>query len=254
MKKTCLVISFFILGLFLVLKTVLAADSMPPVSITVPLDQGEEGDIVSYKEGNYALSSEAYDAEVYGVVTNSSVISLEDANVTQGRLVTYDGEANIKVTTANGAIKRGDPITTSATPGVGQKATSSGQILGVALQDYDSTNTEEVGKVMALVDVRTNYINAGLKSNLIEALRSGYLGAVLNPGTSLRYILAICIIVIAFAIGFFSFGRISTNSVEALGRNPLASRMIRSVVVFNFLLTFIIMSVGLALAYFVLTF
>jgi len=54
-------------------------------------------------------------------------------------------------------------------------------------------------------------------------------------------------------IGFSSFGKITGSSVEALGRNPLAGGAIRRVMLFNFILTFLIMAMGLGVAYFILT-
>lgn len=49
-----------------------------------------------------------------------------------------------KVTLENGPIKRGDPITSSSTPGRGMKATEACRIVGYALEDADRDTTIQV--------------------------------------------------------------------------------------------------------------
>jgi hypothetical protein len=49
-----------------------------------------------------------------------------------------------KVTLENGAIKRGDPITSSSKPGYGMKATQACKIIGYALADADQEGTIQV--------------------------------------------------------------------------------------------------------------
>jgi len=58
----------------------------------------------------------------------------------------------VKVTTENGTIQVGDPITSSSTPGVGMKATKAGAIVGMALEPFNGTG---VGKVMMYVMNKT---------------------------------------------------------------------------------------------------
>jgi hypothetical protein len=254
MKRTCL-LAIYLFGI-VILSSPKVNAIVSPVTFSVPLDTAEEGSIVSFKNGSYDLSTEPYDSRIVGVISNTSALALHDINIVEAQrkqLATY-GEVSVRISTKNGAIKVGDFITSSDNAGVGQKAVLSGQIVGTALQAYDSPNADTIGTIVVLVDPRSNVMNNNVKVNLIEALRSGYQDVVFTPANSLRYLLAIIIIVLSFIIGFLSFGKISGRSVEALGRNPLASRVIRSVVVFNFLLTFVILVVGLALAYFILTF
>jgi hypothetical protein len=49
-----------------------------------------------------------------------------------------------KVTIENGAVKRGDPITSSSKPGVGMKSTGACRIIGYALEDADQDGTIQV--------------------------------------------------------------------------------------------------------------
>ncbi|HRN96392.1 MAG TPA: hypothetical protein PLD54_03025, partial [Candidatus Levybacteria bacterium] len=73
-----------------------------------------------------------------------------------------------------------------------------------------------------------------------------------EPTTVFKYFLAGLIMVLAFVIGFFSFGRIANTGIEALGRNPLASRMIQLGIMLNVLITVAIIASGLVMAYFVI--
>jgi hypothetical protein len=74
----------------------------------------------------------------------------------------------------------------------------------------------------------------------------------LTPLTSLRYILAVMITVIAFFLGFRTYGRIAGSGLEALGRNPLAAKAISISIIFNIFLAGLIVIAGLALSYLVL--
>ena len=49
-----------------------------------------------------------------------------------------------KVTLENGAIKRGDPLTSSSKPGYGMKATQTCKVIGYALEDADQEGTIQV--------------------------------------------------------------------------------------------------------------
>ncbi|MDZ4227751.1 MAG: hypothetical protein U1E54_00735, partial [Candidatus Levybacteria bacterium] len=60
------------------------------------------------------------------------------------------GQVKTRVSTANGAIKIGDPLTTSSTPGVVVKATQMGQIVGKAIEAYSG---EGEGQILASVNI-----------------------------------------------------------------------------------------------------
>ena len=221
--------------------------TIPPISVTLPMDAGEDGELVSYSEGKYLLSAKPYDPDIFGVITDRSAIALDDIDLQSKKFITSEGEVLVKVTAKNGNIEVGDYITSSDIPGVGQKATTNGQIVGIALDDYAPGSPDQVEKLMIYVDIRTNFVSGGSKIGILDALTAGNLS-----GVSIRYLLAALVTLVTFGIGFISFGKTSGNSVEALGRNPLAGSHIKAVVVFNFLLTFIIMIIGLAIAYLIL--
>ena len=74
-----------------------------------------------------------------------------------------------KVTTENGAIKRGDPITSSSRPGYGMKATGACKIIGYALEDADRE-----GKIQVFANSR-EYAAPQVKAlqAQVEELRRG---------------------------------------------------------------------------------
>ncbi|MFC1621851.1 hypothetical protein ACFL13_00485 [Patescibacteria group bacterium] len=224
------------------------------VSIPTNNQNFEEGHIISYIDGQYVLSSQTYDEGMFGVVTTDPAVYLQDQDLAEGDsvLVTDKGELLVKVNSAGGDIKVGDFITSSETPGVGQKASQGGSVVGVALEDFSSSDPTATGEIAVLVDIKANFRKDPLTKNLLEALFSGESSPFLSPLASLRYIAALLIVVATLIIGFSTFSKISGSSVEALGRNPLASPSIRKVVVFNFLLTFMIVATGLVVAYFIL--
>ncbi len=58
------------------------------------------------------------------------------------------GRVPVKVSSANGIINLGDPLTASSIPGVAVKATQPGLIIGRALESYTDTNPNDTGSIM----------------------------------------------------------------------------------------------------------
>lgn len=224
----------------------------PAVSVETESGKGNPGDIVSYLDGKYALSSKAYDTSMFGVIVSDPNTSFEDLNLNNYKLISSFGEAEVYVTAKNGNIKTGDLITSSDYPGVGQRAQESGQVLGIALEDYAPQNSTDIAKIIVFVDIKTNFSDQTISKNLLEVLKSSLTSPFMTPIEALRYLLAIAIVFASFVIGFSNFGKITGTSVESLGRNPLAGPAIRKVVFFNFAMTAVIMILGLGIAYFIL--
>lgn len=250
-----------ILGLFLFSFSLLVGTSVfalglttgTALSVEVSGDNvPEPGDIIRYDDGVYTVTTEAFDSAMFGVVTEEPALTMDDTNLESSIFVVSEGEAFVKVSSINGDITRGDFLTSSEIPGVAQKADVSGQIVGIALQDYSSDNPELIDDILVQMDIRANVVQANVRVNLIDALRSGTQAPFLTPLTSLRYILAALVTGGSFVIGFASFGKTSGSGVEALGRNPLAHKTIQRSIIFNLVLTAIIMMVGLVLAYLIL--
>jgi hypothetical protein len=101
--------------------------------------QAEMGTIVSFDAATTSavrISDHAYDNKVAGVLSRLSRTVLGNDQQSTVR-VAISGRTMVTVSSQNGAIAVGDPITTSDTPGVGMKATRPGYIIGRAVEAFD---------------------------------------------------------------------------------------------------------------------
>jgi len=229
-------------------------DRSSGVAISIPITDKDtrDGSIISSSAKGYVLSHVAYDPSIYGVISEDPSLYIQNTNLPGAKPVVSSGKAFVQVSTINGAIRTNDFITSSEIPGVGQKASINGFVVGTALQNYSEVDTNKTGKILVSLHPRFNSSFIGLRGNLIQILRDA--GGIYNlsPLASFRYILAAIIAIISFLLGFIYFGRVTRTGVEALGRNPLAGRMIQLNILFNLLLTIGIMAVGLGIAYLIL--
>lgn len=221
------------------------------VGITVEIKSKNvrQGDIISATANGYVLSNIPSDSSAFGVVADKPVIGIINLSMDKPYYVISQGQARIRVSTANGEIKKNDFITTSSTPGVGVKATSNGFIVGQSFEDYKGKG---VGVVMASINPHFNSNSPKITGNIFQLLKTAGNSPFLSPLESLRYLIAALVAMISFILGFVYFGRVAQRGVEAVGRNPLAGRFIELSVVINVLLTGLIVIVGLAIAYLIL--
>ncbi|MDP3770530.1 MAG: hypothetical protein Q8R40_06370 [bacterium] len=194
----------------------------------------EEGDIISFTDGKYRLSGEALDDHMFGVVSGTSAVAMGDIQSERGANVVFAGKSFVRVSTINGDIKAGDFISSSIIPGIGAKVDGYGEVLGIALADYHEADQEKIGKIPVVINIGVNTPLTRFAARPIEALR--YLMAFLIGSSSI-------------IAGFIYFGKVARSGVEALGRNPLAARLIQFGIFLNLLLTFGIMVVGGVIAY-----
>ncbi len=103
------------------------------------------GEIVSLKSGlSIELANTASRENVIGVVSTQPGLTLgaDDASLRAGERafpIALSGRVPIRLSNENGPIKKGDQIMLSSLPGVGMKATSTGVIVGIALEDFDES-------------------------------------------------------------------------------------------------------------------
>jgi len=130
-----------------------------------------EGNRMSYEPGDVLVisqtsdrtvekSSTPYSSLVSGVFATKAGLLLTEENAERdnlGNLVPMGviGVIPVKVSLEGGVIRRGDMLVTSSTPGVAMKGDpdkiKTGQVLGKALQDFDSS---VIGKIKVLVSVK----------------------------------------------------------------------------------------------------
>lgn len=206
------------------------------IGVLVPVEDTdtEDGDVVSFINGKYRLSVEPFDSKIFGVVSLGSPITVGAKGAEKVSSVTSFGKAFIRVSSLNGDIKSGDSVTTSIIPGIGVKATGYGYIIGVALADFRSVSPEKIGKIPAMINVRVS---------------SPFTVFETSPRLALRYILGFLIAAGAIIIGFTYFGKVARTGVEAVGRNPLAARLVEFSVFLNLFLTLGIIAAGAVIAY-----
>lgn len=220
------------------------------VTIDINDEGAVEGSIITATEDGYTRSTKEYDSGLYGVVSESPALLLENVNNEGLTSVVFSGQTKVIVSDENGEIKRNDFVTSSTTPGVGMKATLNGFVIGTALEDF--TNQED-GKILINVNPHYHDLSDTVYSrNLFNILSDARRAVFLSPIEALRYTIAALIALFAFIIGFIYFGRVAQRGIEAIGRNPLAGRFIEFSVILNVLLTALIIVVGLAIAYLIL--
>jgi site-specific recombinase XerD len=128
----------------------ISAQQLEPGDIVIPESLGNSLAIVK--------STAAYQPQVIGIVSTKPGFTLNsdakgDAEHPNIYPLALQGRVPVKVTTENGPIKAGDPLTSSSIPGVAMKATQPGQIIAKALEDYSNTDPHAIGKVMSFVNI-----------------------------------------------------------------------------------------------------
>jgi F0F1-type ATP synthase membrane subunit c/vacuolar-type H+-ATPase subunit K len=224
------------------------------IATSAPVDDSEaiDGDIIcSYPDGGRRCD-DSYDPAMYGIISDSPAASIEDTELTDSRLIITSGVGLVRVSSVNGQISEGDFITSSEIPGVAQLASANGYVLGAALEDYQDNNPEAIGQILVMVNIHPATTLAGRRGNLLQFIRQGLAVPIFEPLESLRYLLAVAIIIISFTLGMVYFGRTSRSGIEAIGRNPLARKVIQFTVILNIVLTIVIVIIGLAIAYLIL--
>lgn len=255
MKYTALIIFFGLLPLtflFPILAFAQNTSSGTAFSISISDKNAKDGSIIISTPKGFALSSTTYDTNMYGVLTESPAVYLQNTADTGLKPVTTSGKVYVSVSSINGNIKKNDFITTSTIAGVGQKATRNGMVLGTALEDYSNSNQKITGKILVALNPHFNASFADTKTNVLEVLRNASDPTTLTQATSLRYVVAAGLVLASFAIGFVFFGRVTSRGVEALGRNPLASHTIQMSLIFNLVAMIVIIIVGLGIGYMIL--
>lgn len=207
------------------------------------------GSIISVNNNAYRLSKIEYDGLVFGVAVENPAVSFVTGDEEGLTPIATSGKVSVRVSNKGGAIKSGDLITSSTTAGVGIKATKNGYVIGSALAAY---NKSEPGLIPVALNIGSSTQFSSVRSNLFETLGLALSSQVVAPLNALRYVIAGLIVFAVIVIGIFFFGKITKSSVESMGRNPLAGKMIQFNMILSLGLTVVIMLVGLGLAYLIL--
>lgn len=223
------------------------------IAITIPVTiENHDGDIICLERAGYIPCNHAYDANMFGVLTASPAAVFDNISMESRKFVVTKGRTLLRVSTINGAIKKGDFITSSKMAGVGQLADRNGFIIGTSLDSYEASDPKSVGTIPVSISIHAVVTLSDARDNLLQTVSQALSAPTLTPLASLRYVLAFIIAAFAFVLGFIYFGRVTKAGVEAIGRNPLAGKMIEITVGLHILLTIGIVLGGLLIAYIIL--
>lgn len=210
----------------------------------------KDGAVISNSEKGAILSNVAYDPQVMGIVARDAAILIETSEA--GIPVISNGKVYILVSSKNGLIKKGDLITSSTIPGVAVRADKDGYVIGTALENAVNKNPDQIEKIAA--DVNLHYFNSKptFPGSLSDILKIALLPTKDSPSPIFKYIVAGIVLLASIVLGFMSFGRTAAKGVEALGRNPSASKIIHLGIIFNITIVIIIILAGLTIAFLIL--
>ena len=213
----------------------------------------QNGNIISSVADGYSLSKIEYDPTVLGIVTHKAAIVFGTPNTSGDKYpITSTGNILVNVSTAGGAIKKGDPITSSTNPGVGIKATHSGYIIGNALEDYTVTDTKAIKPILIALNIRYFATKTNVKSNLTDVFALSTIATYEEPLTVFKYFIAAFIAIISMVFGLSFFGKVSSHGIDALGRNPLAKNTIQLGILLNVIIAVVVTISGLGLALYII--
>lgn len=173
-----------------------------------------------------------------GVVGNDTLVELGSGSGTQ---VVTSGVTSALVSDANGSINAGDKITASPIAGIGQKATTSAQVIGIAQGGLNTSSAQtktvqaqdgsqvvvHIAKVPVQVNV-TFYVPPGSEASFLPAFLQDFANAVSGKEVSpVRVVISALILLLAFvsiAVLLYSTVR---SSIISIGRNPLSEKAVR---------------------------
>ena len=209
----------------------------------------EDGDIISSTKDGYAKSNGQYDPRITGVVATKPAIALKVDNRPEGIPVVSVGTAFVKTSGINGDIKKGDFITASNTPGVGMKSVRSGYVIGEALKDVSFSSTSEIKKIPITLNLHFLQVGSRVNTSLFQIFQLSEIAAYEEPLKVFKYVISAIVLIISFGFGFLIFSRAIKTGIEAIGRNPLAGRMIQLSILFNVVLVIIIIMTGIGVVW-----
>ena len=135
------------------------AEPFPITTATQPVSAGEVVVIDEANPGQLKLTDQPYDTHVAGVISGANGIHPgiqmhQEGALEGGKNVALSGRVYVQADTSNGAIKPGDLLTTSSTPGRAMKVSdhlkAQGAILGKAMTALNAGQ----GMVLVLVTLQ----------------------------------------------------------------------------------------------------
>ena len=246
MKKNYILLIF----LGIIFSSSVLAQNIPIIAKNLRINDPEvkKGDIVSFKKQGIFRADIPYDENIAGVIGENPILVFGKESTDTLPVISY-GETLVRVSNQNGEIKKGDYITSSNKPGMGQKANQDGFTIGKALKDFN----KKEGLVLVSVDIQYVKILPEKKSSIgmFQEIASALKIPEDVPET-LRYSFAALLAGLSFFLGFLFFVKALRESIVGISRNPLAKRSIQTAMILNLIGIFILTMAGLLLALFVI--
>lgn len=211
-----------------------------------------DGSILSSGSKGAVQTIVPYDSQILGVVSRDAAIIFNTAAAQNVVPVISTGTVYVLVNSSEGNIKKGDLLTSSTTPGVAVKATKEGFVLGSAMEDYVNSDKKKVDKIAANLDLHYFNSKPTFPGTLSDVFKLVLLPTKEGPNPVFKYVMAALVVLGSMILAFLSFGRAAAKGVEALGRNPAASRIIHLGIIFNVTIVIAIALAGLVVAFLIL--
>jgi hypothetical protein len=163
-----------------ILTLILLSFAFIPVSASAQISSGiatyvqindkdvQEGDVIKVTPKGYRKTTTAYEPSVFGVVTDNPSVSFENKSLPNGTAVISSGKVYVRVSGHNGPISKGDTLTTSIIPGVAQKATENGYVIGTAVESFPASKNSDTGKVLVVLNITYNSSLTTKTNNLFK--------------------------------------------------------------------------------------
>lgn len=182
-------------------------------------------------------------SRLVGVAADKPLLELSD-KATSSVQVVVSGTAPALVSDINGPVKVGDKITASPVSGIGMKAVSSTEIVGVAQEDLQSASTvtrsvtEKDGKKTTIsiglipIAVNVEYYSlvpsngtvASFVPPFLQTLANQLSGKQVSP---LRVLFGTVLLLMGFGAVTFMLYVAIRSGIISIGRNPLAETALR---------------------------
>ena len=201
-------------------------------------------------------------SSLLGVVNSRAVLALSGTgNQVQ---VVIAGNTPTLVSDINGTIEAGDKITSSPISGVGMKATTDTEIVGIAQQNFDAANaksqtitdrggkphTIHIGTISAQINI-AYYVAPS--SSVLPPFLQGLANSIAGKPVSVVRILIACMLLLLASLGIFILLHTSIRSgIISIGRNPLAAHAINKGLATVGLTTLLILAFALVTTYVIL--
>jgi hypothetical protein len=199
---------------------------------------------------------------VVGIVTtlNNSLVTVSSS--TAKVLVESEGQTDAYVSDINGKVNQGDLLILSPLKGILMKSGDApATVIGIAADDASATvpySYQEEGQAketqIAKIKINLNHQGGGNAGVLPSDSALARLGRSLvgkDVGEARVLIALILFIIVLIAEGGIIYGAVS-SAITALGRNPLAGKIIRNELLRVVAIALIVLLVGLAAVYAVL--